>query len=155
MLASNTTIADASGATQPNHKQRLLLHAFILFACGAFLVGMAMFISNDFAERILPHYGWPVIGFFYLGALKYAIPPLTDHNPVPIHVYFRGIWSTLRILALYGTLTALIGWATDDFENPYLMVSWVQPIWTVAVPLAWLLLFRQASHAASRPAQDG
>ncbi|WP_372720645.1 hypothetical protein [Novipirellula sp.] len=101
-----------------------------------------MLVSARIAERLLPYYGWPIIGFMYITTLKYAVPPFLLRNPTPINKYFNAISWTLRILICYGVVTSAIGWMTDDFDNPYLTVNAVQPIWTVVVPLIWLLLFR-------------
>ena len=126
-----------SPLTQPSFQQRVLLIAFIVFAVLAFIVAVAMFTSSTIADTMLPYYGWPVIGLFYLGALKYAIPPLTPRNVVPVHDCLRGITRTMVIVACFGLVSALIGLNGDNYDNPYLTVHVLQPVWSICVPLLW------------------
>jgi len=141
-LSTTTDDAPVADVTRPTAQQKTLLIAFILFCVTAFAIAVAMFISSDIANRLLPYYGWPIIGLFYIGTLKYAMPPFLKRNPLLIYKYFGAIGWTLRILVCYGVFTAAFGWMTDDFDNPYLTVNVVQPVWTVVVPLIWLWLFR-------------
>jgi hypothetical protein len=120
-----------------------------VFCLIAFAVAVAMFVSSDIANRLLPFYGWPIIGLLYVTTLKYTIPPLLRRNPIPISKYFNAIRWTLRILVCFGVFTAVFGWLTDDSGNPYLTVNFVQPIWTIIVPLIWLWLFRVPGDSRS------
>jgi hypothetical protein len=152
MHASANSTSDEAAMTNAVHLttyQRSLLYAFIVFSLCAFVVAIAIFVSSNIAERLLPYYGWPIIGLFYLGALKYAIPPLFERNPIPITIYVGGISRTLWVIVCYGVVTAIFGWMTDDFGNPWLTVNVVQPIWTVLVPLAWIALFRSSENSAT------
>ncbi|WP_442508366.1 hypothetical protein SH528x_007335 [Novipirellula sp. SH528] len=122
----------------------MLLIAFIVFAILAFIVAIAMFVSSTFANIMLPYYGWPIIGLFYLGALKYAVPPLVTRNVAPVPVCLRGIARTMGIVACFGLVSALIGFTGDNDGNPYLTVHMLQPFWTVCVPLVWIVLLHFA-----------
>ncbi|TWU48983.1 hypothetical protein Poly51_48870 [Rubripirellula tenax] len=140
--------------THASARQKLLLYGFIAFVVAAFLVAIAMLISTDVADYLLPYYGWPIIGFFYAATLKYAIPPLLKRNPVPIRSYFKAISTTLLILVGYGIFTTALGWTGDNFDSPYLTVATVQPLWTVAVPLVWFTVFRIAMTGVSLPIRE-
>ena len=140
-----------SRLTQPTSHQRVLLIAFIVFAFLAFFVAIAMFVSSTFANAILPFYGWPIIGVFYLGALKYAVPPLVTQNVVPVPWCLRGIARTMGVVACFGLVSALIGFSGDNYGNPYLTVHALQPVWTVGIPLVWISLFH---FAKSSPQTD-
>jgi hypothetical protein len=153
-ITTNTDDTPVADVFRPNAQQKTLLITFIVFCLTAVAVAVAMFISSDIARRLLPYYGWPIIGFFYLGSLKHAIPPFLKRNPIPISKYFNAIGGTLCILICYGAFTAVLGWLTDDFGNPYLTVHVVQPIWTVIVPLIWLWLFRTHRKSTSTGIQN-
>jgi len=146
------TINDEShvGPTSPDARQRLLLQVFITFVVIALVVAIAMFVVPSFGERLVPYYGWPVIGLFYASALKAAIPPLFESNPIPIRVAFRSIIITLCCVASFGAFTTLLGFFGNDHGNPYLTVTWWQPIWTILFPLGWISLF----HFLGRPASN-
>ena len=142
----DATRADVTHASPP---QKLLLYAFISFVFIAFSTAIVMLISTAVADRLLPYYGWPIIGFLYAATLTSAIPPLLKRNPVPIRSCFNAISTTLLVLVGYGVFTTALGWTGDDFGNPYLTVARTQPIWTVAVPLAWFTVFRHAMKSVS------
>jgi hypothetical protein len=138
-------------ATTPTVQQKRLLIAFLFFCVAAFVVAAAMIISSGVAAILLPHYGWPIIGLLYVFTLQYVIPPLLKGNPIPVSSSFQAIRWSLRNLALYGLITAAIGWLIDDdFGNPYLVISTIQPIWTIAAPLTWLWLFRDRCTSSAR-----
>ncbi len=142
MIATKTAYDDPCiGPKTPDARQRLLLQSFICFVLMALAVAIAMFVDRSFGERLVPYYGWPVIGFFYASALKAAIPPLFARNPIPIRVCFRSVVGTLWCVAGFGTFTTHLGFYGDNFGNPYLTVTRWQPLWTIAVPLAWISVF--------------
>lgn len=144
MHTPGQSIDEASDANviHPDPRQRIVLIAYVVFCVMAFVVAVAMLVSSHIADLLLPYYGWEVIGFLYIISLNCFVPPFLERKPLPVHECFNAISGTLWILVCYGIFTSTIGWMGDDFDNPYLTVTVVQTIWTIAVPLIWIVLFR-------------
>lgn len=75
-----------------------------------------------------------------------AVPPLIKRNVIPLSLCARGISRTSGVVAYFGLVMSVIGFTSDNFDNPYLTVHAAQPIWTVLVPLIWITVFRSAKN---------
>jgi len=144
-----------SNADRSNNRNsfgdKTLLASYALFAFVAAAVSIAMLLSPQMANHLLPHLGWPIVGLSYLGSLIFVAVTWLYPNILPL----AGWWGYLRghflIIIVYGLITTAMGWIVNDFGNPYLTVSIWQPIWTILTPSLWMLLFYRQTHHTSTP----
>lgn len=149
LLASGMT----DDPTLPSAQQKRLLRIFVTFAFAALLVELAMLLSREVADRLSPFYPWQNIGFFYGGALIFAIPLFVSRSALPVRDCLNAISVALWVLVGYGAITAAFLWAGNDYGNPYLAATLAQPIWMIGVPLVWIVTFRLSKNSGSRRTQ--
>ena len=119
----------------------LILQAYLVFV----LVASALSFSGFYAPRlnaaIIPYTGWSALSW-YLFTLFFAVAAiLTPQRKQMIHA----VAALLGLAVLFGALDTFnhtIGpeARTPDFGNPYLIYHPYRPVFTVALPLSWLLL---------------
>lgn len=135
---------DVSSPIYADRRPRILLISYCLFVALTLAVSIAVFVSPRFAGLILPYFGWPIIGLFYAGTLKFVIAKLVAPESYANEKFRSAIGSSLVIIAIFGAFMAGLSWIGEDFDNPYLTVNALQPVWTVGVPMAWYIVFRRS-----------
>jgi hypothetical protein len=117
----------------------LILQAYLLFAVAvtAFEVMMVFSRNDQLLSLLTPYTGWNLAMFysftvFFAFAIAY-IP--TRRNVMRFAVILQLLFSILAGNAdLYQR-------STDTFGNPYLIISPWRPVWTMALPAFWIVLF--------------
>lgn len=108
---------------------------------------------KEWRNATVPYTGWAP-GNIYLFCLFFtsSLVLMKDEPKAEIRRQARGlrrcIIASLFIIIFFGAQGYLTR-STETFGNPYLAVSDWQPVWTVAVPLAWaliLVLFPRFRH---------
>ena len=119
------------------------LAAFLVFALciTAFDVLSLVIAPIDLAalghlfERVVPYLGW-VPSMCYAFSLYFAIFALLTGNARARNAVF--------IFPIMQIAFGVAGWVGEGgsraSDNPYLRISEWRPLWTVALPLAWLAL---------------
>ena len=85
-------------------------------------------------------------GLFYAPTLFFAIALLTT-SKIDTAGCMRAIQRGALIIAIYGVFITLLHWTGSNLEAMLRAVPVCQPIWTVAVPIVWWVVF---SHMAKR-----
>jgi hypothetical protein len=114
----------------------LELVAFVSFSALVVLLDAGIqALAPSFAEDSIKYTGW-VPSMLYLNGVIMG-------TFLCVHRTTRGRICLLVLLGLWAIGHAIEFWSKfgrQDFDNPYLRVSPYRPIWTVAVPLVWLLV---------------
>lgn len=134
---------DDAPSDSSRKRLRVLLIAYGLFVVLTLLVSILVLAMPKFADWSVPHFGSPAIGLFYGGTLFFIAMKFLAWDSYPNARLRSAVGDLLLIIAVWGLLVTGFGWTGRDFNNPYLIVSLVQPIWTVGVPLTWYIAFRK------------
>ncbi len=134
-----------SGASMSNDGARagprpwpIEVWAFVAFAVSAcaLLIVLLLPWSKDLRECILPVTGWLGLSPVYFA----AVVVLLGGKESARRRWLRVI-GLLGVAAVFGTIEYSFSGGAHPDVNPYLAVSPWRPVWAVAVPLAWLLVF--------------
>jgi len=113
-----------------------VLRAFAVFSLIVIAADSAIenFGSKHLGEVIVPFAGWAP-DMPYMFSLFFAFSLMFSRNRIQRYV----IDLLLLLQIIYGLwqLSRIHG---ENFHNPYLTVSPWQPIWTVLIPLSWIVL---------------
>ena len=103
-------------------------------------LAFSVFYAPPLYEAIVPYTGWSGLTN-YLFTLFFAASAIMTRDRKPIY----GVAMLLGLFAIFGVIG--IYWHTwgpdagrPDFGNPYLVYHPWRPVFTVALPVAWLLL---------------
>ena len=143
MLIKMNEISDAVDEQSAAYGSPSLLVAYIVFTAITLLASVSMLLVSQFGEVAVPFFGHPVIGMLYAGNLIFVIMKLVAPNSYPNDKFLIAMRNLLGIIEVFGLITAAIGWLGKNYDNPYLTVNALQPLWTVGVPIVWYLVFRR------------
>jgi MFS family permease len=112
------------------------LVAFVGFsALVVVLDAVVQAIAPEFAEESIQYTGWAASMPYLFGVIMgtFLCVHRTTRGRIWLLVYlaFSAVWGGLEFWSDFGE---------RDFENPYLRLSPYRPIWTVAIPLVWLVV---------------
>ena len=108
---------------------------------------MAVFVPQfePFNAALVPFTGWGGSMPYMFGTSMLLFPLLLIRRHPKHHLglcsNLYGLLSVHVIYIIYGTVQFLTRFGRENFGNPYLTVSAWQPIWTMAIPVAWCLVF--------------
>ena len=116
------------------------LKAFCLFATIVTILSILLLFANSNLRRsIVPITGLPfAIGYSFGLYFIYAVIFSSNKSIRRIKIRY-GILMPLVLSILLGGFN-LLNYNTQNFGNPYLTISKWQPIWTILIPLFWIIL---------------
>ena len=116
----------------------LVLRAYCCFAIGVTLLELCLLFAGDAAAAVVPFVGW-VYSMPYAFSIFFAC--FAASSPKYGCAIYGVRWFLIFAIAI-GLFDFLWGFAVEDFGNPYLRVSPWRPLFTVLLPIVWLLLLR-------------
>jgi hypothetical protein len=115
-----------------------LVFAVIITAFDVFALIIAAFdlvTPRHLQELVLPYTGW-VPSMFYAFAIYFAFSALSTGDTRARSAVL--IFPAMQVVYGIGTWLGQGGARASD--NPYLRISEWRPVWTIALPLVWLVL---------------
>ena len=132
----------------------LILRAYLVFAVFASVLSFSVFYAPPLYEASGPYTGWSGLTN-YLFTLFFATSAIQTRDRKPIY----GVAMLLGLFAIFGVIG--IYWHTwgpdagrSDFGNPYLVYHPWRPVFTVALPVAWLLLLISSTMRKPKKSLD-
>jgi hypothetical protein len=123
----------------------LELKLFYLFS---FLVSLlsigAILLPHDFSEAIIPVTGW-LPATIYIIALIVATPLIFRGSNIRLKKIHRLGVLGLLILSVIRGLVEMKYYNNTYVDNPYLFISQWRPVWTIVIPLIWMVLLSSNS----------
>ena len=130
----------------------LVLWAYLWFMIAVLIFELCRMATGTVLSFTVPYTGW-TIAFPYLFSVFFVF--VTLRGP---RLGKQAAIKTVRILLVFaiviGVVDFILGFGGDDFDNPYLRVSPLRPIFTIVVPGAWLLLINGKSVSSYCSAAD-
>lgn len=118
----------------------LELKLFYLFSFLVSLLSIVfIFLPHNFSDTIIPVTGW-LPAMIYINASIFATPLLFRRSNVRLKKVHRLGVLGLLILSVIRGLMDMKYYNNVYVDNPYLFISQWRPVWTIIIPLVWMVL---------------
>lgn len=116
-----------------------ILRAYVIFTISAAIINFAPFYSQALNETLIPYLGWSGLTF-YVFSIFFAVSATIVRPQQMKLIYILIVFLALAVL--FGAIDTISHIATpsDNFNNPYLAYHQFRPLFTVLLPMIWLLL---------------
>lgn len=125
------------------NKTPLIIKYYLVFSLIATLFFFIIITFFDsIYEKLIPHVGWSPVTT-YMFSLAISIPILFNkkqENESTIHRFIYGVIALHIIGIIFGLKSISIN-KGDHFNNPYLTIGEYRYIWTVVIPMIWIVVF--------------
>ena len=116
----------------------LFLYLIFVIIVTIFNIVTGFFGPENLREALMPITGWDMSTcymfsvFFVVTCCRY--PSLGARSTI-----LAFLWLTV----LFGVIDILLPWRKDFYDpNPYLRVSPWRPLWTIVIPIVWIIILR-------------
>lgn len=116
-------------------KTPLEIRTFVVFSVLATLI-VPLSLVFGFKLALIPYFGWGSTFFMYTVALILAVSARLSINSKTLTAMLFMLWLSV-IFGIISSFLHLVMF-TEPSTNPYLQFSTLQPLFTIALPLAWI-----------------
>jgi hypothetical protein len=117
----------------------LLLFSILMTLSNKFL---RLESNKDFYEKIIPHTGWSPARGYFIFIVFIIIWSYTIKNQQRSTLFLRGYFIFTFAVQLFRGITDWNSVLPEDYTNtnPYLRYDSLRPLFTIALPLFWVLI---------------
>ncbi len=117
----------------------LELKCYAFFSAVITIFSVLLIFLPKINRAIVPITGWlPALGYMFGIYFIYALIFLKSMKANRIK--FRTTLISFLIMHILFGLFNLLSYNGNNFSNPYLTISKWQPVWTILIPLFWIVL---------------
>jgi hypothetical protein len=121
------------------------LRVYFIFSIVVSLLSILIPVASSVLwEKIVPSFGWiPAVPYMFSIFMIYALIYNKSIKAKKDQVR-NAIIRMLTIQISYGLVIIIFNAVIreNQSQNPYLTIHWFQPIWTILIPVIWIIIFR-------------